>query len=226
MSSAKVHGVGMTSLRTRTRMIERLREQGIKDEVVLTAMAAVPRHLFVDEAMAHRAYEDISLPIGFGGQTISQPYIVARMLEVVRGGRELAKVLEIGTGCGYQTAVLAHLALEVFTVERISPLLIKARNQLMKTRSHMKFKATSVKMKHADGTFGLAECAPFDGIVMAAAATRVPQELVEQLTVGGRLVMPVGDKEQQLCLVERLESGSRETILEPVKFVPLRPGVV
>lgn len=211
-------GIGMTSQRTRARMIARLREQGITDEVVLAAMETVPRHIFVDEALASRAYEDISLPIGFG-QTISQPYIVARMLQLLRSGHTLGRVLEIGTGCGYQTAVLAKLAKEVYSVERIAPLLNKAKQTLRELRVY------GPRLKHADGTMGLAEVGPFDGIVMAAAATHVPEELLEQLAPGGRLVLPLGVNEQFLTMFEHTAEGITETVLEPVKFVPLKPGV-
>ncbi|MBU3736952.1 MAG: protein-L-isoaspartate(D-aspartate) O-methyltransferase, partial [Methylobacterium sp.] len=181
----------MTSQRTRDRMVARLREQGIRDEVVLAAMNAIPRHIFVDEALSIRAYEDVSLPIGYG-QTISQPFIVARMTEILRGGGTPAKVLEIGTGCGYQTAVLSRLAQEVYSVERISPLLMKARSHLRELR------ARNVKLKHADGHFGLPELAPFDGIIVTAGATHVPQELLAQMAVGGRMIIPVGAAEQTL----------------------------
>jgi protein-L-isoaspartate(D-aspartate) O-methyltransferase len=211
-------GIGMTSQRTRARMVERLREQGITDEVVLSVMGSVPRHIFVDEALASRAYDDVSLPIGFG-QTISNPYTVARMVEIVRGGATLGKLLEIGTGCGYQAAVLAKLAREVYSVERIAPLLAKARKNLRELRLN------NLRLKHADGTVGLREIAPFDSIVMAAAATHVPLELLEQLAVGGRMVLPIGSGEQRLRMVERTEQGFKETDLEVVKFVPLLPGV-
>ncbi|GAO35154.1 protein-L-isoaspartate O-methyltransferase [Sulfuricella sp. T08] len=217
--SAKLSGIGMTSQRTRVRMVERLRSQGIKDEVVLDAMASVPRHIFVDEALATRAYEDCSLPIGFG-QTISNPQTVARMSELLRGGRQLGKVLEIGTGCGYQTAVLARLAQEVYSVERIAPLLMKARGHLREIR------AANVKVKHADGSLGLAELGPFDGIIMTAAATHVPEALLSQLAEGGRMVFPIGTGEQRLCLIEHTASEYRQTTLEAVKFVPLLPGLV
>jgi protein-L-isoaspartate(D-aspartate) O-methyltransferase len=210
-------GIGMTSQRTRQRMVARLREQGIKDEVVLAAMNDIPRHIFVDEALSIRAYEDVSLPIGYG-QTISQPYIVARMSELLRCGGPLGRVLEIGTGCGYQTAVLAKLAGEVYSLERISPLLMKARNHLRELR------ARNVKLKLADGTLGLPELAPFDGIVVTAAATHIPDELLRQLAVGGRMVIPVGAGEQSLILVERTEHEFRQTKLESVKFVPLLGG--
>jgi protein-L-isoaspartate(D-aspartate) O-methyltransferase len=215
--NTRLNGIGMTSQRTRARMIERLREQGIKDEAVLAAMFEVPRHLFVDEALASRAYDDVSLPINFN-QTISQPYIVARMIEVLRNGKPLGRVLEIGTGCGYQAAVLAQVAQEVYTVERIQPLYERARKQLRD------LKLRNVSVRHADGTAGLPEMAPFDGIIMACAAPALPAALREQLAVGGRMVLPVGIQEQWLYLVERDADGFRETRLEPVKFVPLLIG--
>lgn len=211
-------GIGMTSSRTRTRMIERLREQGIRDEVVLTAMQSVPRHIFVDEALASRAYEDTALPLGFG-QTISSPYIVARMTELLRDAGELGRVLEIGTGCGYQTAVLARVAREVYSVERIGPLLMRARRNLREIR------LPNVRVKHADGMTGLAEIAPFDGIIVAAAATHIPDALRAQLAPGGRLVLPVGTQEQHLCLVKRDGDQFTETTLEAVRFVPLLAGL-
>jgi protein-L-isoaspartate(D-aspartate) O-methyltransferase len=211
-------GIGMTSLRTRDRMLVRLREQGIKDEVVLSAIGSIPRHIFVDEALSIRAYEDVSLPIGFG-QTISQPYIVARMSEVLRNGKPIDKVLEIGTGCGYQTAVLSKLAKEVYSVERIRPLVMKARGHLRE------LKCVNVKLGHADGNIGIAEYAPFNGIIVTAAASHIPQDLLDQLAVGGRLVIPVGTDEQFLYLVERhTQKDYRHTKLEPVKFVPLLGG--
>lgn len=211
-------GIGMTSLRTRDRMLTRLREQGIKDEVVLSAIAAIPRHIFVDEALSIRAYEDVSLPIGFG-QTISQPYIVARMSEILRNGNQLNKVLEIGTGCGYQTAVLSKLAKEVYSVERIRPLVMKARGHLRE------LKCVNVKLGHADGNLGLPDLAPFDGIIVTAAASHMPQDLLDQLAIGGRLVIPVGTEEQILYLVERMsQTEYRQTKLEVVKFVPLLGG--
>lgn len=211
-------GIGMTSQRTRERMLSRLREQGIKDEVVLSAIGNTPRHIFVDEALSIRAYEDVSLPIGFG-QTISQPYIVARMSELLRNGRSLQKVLEIGTGCGYQTAVLSKLAKEVYSVERIRPLVMKARGYLRE------LKCTNVKLAHADGNIGLSQVAPFDAILVTAAASHIPQDLLDQMAIDGRLVIPVGTDEQVLYLVERLsQSEYRQTKLEPVKFVPLLGG--
>lgn len=213
-------GIGMTSLRTRDRMLSRLREQGIKDEVVLSAIGGTPRHIFVDEALSIRAYEDVSLPIGFG-QTISQPYIVARMSEILRNGKPIDKVLEIGTGCGYQTAVLSKLAKGVYSVERIRPLVMKARDHLRE------LKCTNVKLGHADGNIGIAEYAPFDGIIVTAAASHIPQDLLDQLAVGGRLVIPVGTDEQILYLVERhTQKDYRHTKLEAVKFVPLLGGTL
>lgn len=214
-------GIGMTSQRTRERMLARLREQGIKDEVTLAAMGEIARHIFVDEALATRAYEDVSLPIGFG-QTISQPYTVAKMTETLRAGRPLGKVLEIGTGCGYQTAVLSKVAKEVYSLERISPLVMKARKHLREIRM------SNIKLKHADGTMGLPDFAPFDGIIVTAAATHIPEELMYQLAVGGRLVIPVGTEEQILYLIERVgtdgEDAFKKTQLESVKFVPLLGG--
>lgn len=208
----------MTSQRTRDRMLSRLREQGIKDEIVLSAIGSIPRHMFVDEALSIRAYEDVSLPIGFG-QTISQPYIVARMSELLRNGQLLEKVLEIGTGCGYQTAVLSKLAKEVFSVERIRPLVMKARGHLRE------LKCINVKLAHADGNIGLAEVAPFNAILVTAAASHIPQDLLDQLAIGGRLIIPVGTDEQILHLVERVsQTEYRQTKLEPVKFVPLLGG--
>ena len=211
-------GIGMTSQRTRDRMLSRLREQGIKDEIVLSAIGNTPRHIFVDEALSIRAYEDVSLPIGFG-QTISQPYIVARMSELLRNGKPLEKIMEIGTGCGYQTAVLSKLAKEVYSVERIRPLVMKARGHLRE------LKCVNVKLAHADGNIGLADLAPFDAILVTAAASHIPQDLLDQLAVGGRLIIPVGTDEQILYLVERVSpSEYRQTKLEPVKFVPLLGG--
>jgi protein-L-isoaspartate(D-aspartate) O-methyltransferase len=216
-----ISGIGMTSQRTRARLIDRLREQGIRDEEVLAAMFEVPRHMFVDEALASRAYDDVSLPINFN-QTISQPYIVARMIEVLRAGsptdRPLGRVLEIGTGCGYQAAVLAQVAREVWTVERIQPLYERARKQLRD------LKIRNVSVRHADGSLGLPESGPFDGIIMAAATPALSTALREQLAVGGRMVLPVGAQQQWLYLVERDADGFRETRLEPVKFVPLLIG--
>jgi protein-L-isoaspartate(D-aspartate) O-methyltransferase len=211
-------GIGMTSNRTRERMLVRLREQGIRDEVVLHAMNEIPRHIFVDEALSTRAYEDVALPIGYS-QTISQPYIVARMTEILRNGKQLNKVLEIGTGCGYQTAVLSRVAKEVLSLERIRPLVMKARTNLRT------LKCNNVKLDHADGSIGLSEFAPFDGIIVTAAASHVPDELLAQLAIGGRLVIPVGTASQVLMLIERTAKEYVQTKLEAVKFVPLLGGV-
>jgi protein-L-isoaspartate(D-aspartate) O-methyltransferase len=215
--NARHDGIGMTSQRTRGRLIERLRAQGIRDEVVLAAMNAVPRHIFVDEALASRAYDDVSLPLGFG-QTISQPYTVARMIEIMRDGKPLDRVLEIGTGCGYQAAVLAQVARKVYSVERVKPLYARAAACLNE------LKITSVTLRYADGNAGLPEMAPFDGIIMAAAATHVPPALLEQLAPGGRMVLPLGAPEQSLCLIARTAQGYRETRIEPARFVPLMTG--
>lgn len=211
-------GMGMTSQRTRLRMVDRLRAQGIQDEVVLNAMAETPRHIFIDEALSSRAYDDVSLPIGFG-QTISQPYIVARMTELVRAGRNVGRVLEIGTGCGYQVSVLARVAKEVFSVERIAALQNKARNHVREQ------KLNNIRFKMADGHLGLPEAAPYDAIIMTAAATHVPQALLDQLKMGGRLIFPMGVQEQHLYLIEKTEQGILQTQLEAVRFVPLLPGI-
>jgi len=217
MSLAPNRGIGMTSQRTRDRMVARLRECGVADEVVLEAMRQVPRHLFVDEALASRAYEDSALPIGFE-QTISQPLTVARMLEVARDGRELGRALEVGTGCGYGAAVLARVAKAVYSIERIAPLLERARANLRPLR------IGNLRLAHGDGYRGLPEAAPFDAIIVAAAAPQVPRALQEQLALGGRLVIPVGTESQELTLIERTASGLRETRLDAVRFVPLRMG--
>ncbi len=215
--NSKVSGIGMTSPRTRMRMIERLREQGIKNEAVLAAMYEVPRHLFIDEALASRAYDDVSLPINFN-QTISQPYIVARMIEVLLEAGPLKRVLEIGTGCGYQAAVLAQVFPEVYSMERIQPLYERARRTLRD------LKIRNVSVRYADGSTGLPEAAPFDGIIMAASAPTLSLALREQLAVGGRMALPIGIDEQWLHLIERDTQGFRETKLEAVKFVPLLSG--
>ena len=212
-------GIGMTSQRTRTRMIERLKEQGIKDPMVLAALSAVPRHVFLEEAMQIRAYEDTPLPIGHG-QTISSPYTVARSCELVCQGKRLEKVLEIGGGCGYQAAVLAQLAQKVISIERIAGLVGKARNTLRELR------IANVQIKIADGTLGFKEAGPFDAIVVAAAMPYIPEELVAQLKPGGRLVAPVGAGDnQRLKMVEAGPDGCVESDLEAAKFVPLLPGV-
>jgi protein-L-isoaspartate(D-aspartate) O-methyltransferase len=224
-----VAGIGMTSQRTRTRMVERLREQGVSDPRVLAAMGAVPRHLFVEEALASRAYEDTALPIGFG-QSISQPYVVARMIERLLetrlpagGPSPLGKVLEIGTGCGYQAAVLAQLAREVYSIERIGALLERARANLRALR------LSNLRLAHADGNAGLERAAPFDSIIVAAAAPGLPEDLLRQLAPGGRMILPLKEQgarrpAQRLVLVVRGERGFTETALDPVRFVPLELG--
>jgi len=215
-------GIGMTSQRTRTRMVERLREQGVQDSRVLHAMGVIPRHVFVEPALANRAYDDTALPLGFA-QTISQPYVVARMIEILIQGRELGKTLEIGAGCGYQAAVLSILTKQVFAVERIAPLLARARDNLRQ------LKLTRIRLKHADGNLGLPEAAPFDTIILAAAAKTVPQPLLAQLATGGRLALPLvtsaDGAEQIICLIERTESGWVEQRFDAVRFVPLLAGV-
>ncbi|MDP5052892.1 MAG: protein-L-isoaspartate(D-aspartate) O-methyltransferase [Congregibacter sp.] len=216
--SADISGIGMTSQRTRERLVQRLVEQGVSNIAVLDAMRNVPRHLFLDEAMAHRAYEDTALPIGFQ-QTLSQPYIVARMTELLIAGRAPRKILEIGSGSGYQSAVLAGIVQEVYALERIKPLLLAARKRMRQ------LKLRNVQMRHGDGYEGWESQAPFDGILAAAAPERVPQALLAQLAPGGRLVMPVGGREQTLYVVERTESGFEHYDIEPVHFVPLLPGL-
>jgi len=212
-------GIGMTSQRTRLRMVERLRGKGIRDEVVLGVLGEIPRHLFVDEALASRAYEDISLPLGFG-QTISSPYTVARMTELARAGGALNRVLEIGTGCGYQAAVLSRVAKEVYSIERLAPLLAKARKHFRELR------LSNVRLRHADGHVGMPEAAPFAAIVISAAATHVPRELLEQLEVGGRMILPMSRAgEQHLWMIERSTHGYVEKKMDSAKFVPLLPGV-
>jgi len=216
--SSRLSGIGMTSQRTRMRMIKRLREQGIVDEAVLNVMNEIPRHIFVEEALASRAYEDFALPLGFG-QTISQPYIVARMTELLIAGKPRGKILEIGTGCGYQTAILARLATEVYSVERLLPLLAMARKNLRELR------ITNIRLKHADGHIGIPEAAPFDSILVTAAATHVPDPLKRQLALGGRMVVPMGSSEQYLCVIERTARGFSQSKLDAVKFVPMLSGL-
>ncbi|MFW1676679.1 protein-L-isoaspartate(D-aspartate) O-methyltransferase [Pontibacter sp. JAM-7] len=211
----------MTSQRTRDRLVSRLREQGVENESVLNVMRDMPRHIFIDEALSHRAYEDTALPIGYN-QTISQPYIVAKMTEYLLAGGPLQRVLEVGTGSGYQTAILARLVGQVYSVERIRPLQEKARQrlQLLKLRN--------VQLKHSDGGMGWPGKAPFDGILAACAPEQVPEELKQQLQIGGRLIIPVGGTQgQQLKLVIRDAENSYTTqVLEGVKFVPLLSGVI
>jgi protein-L-isoaspartate(D-aspartate) O-methyltransferase len=210
-----VHGIGMTSQRTRDRLIQRLREEGIRDERVLEAMRNVPRHLFVDEALATRAYEDTALPIG-QGQTISQPYIVALMTQALLAGGRLKKVLEVGTGSGYQTAILAQLVDTVYSVERIEPLMKLARKRLREIGCR------NVQIKLSDGSWGWKDHAPYDGIIVTAAPAEVPLALIEQLAPGGRLIIPVGGPAmQELLLVQHTDKGLSQERLELVNFVPL-----
>ncbi|MDR2260054.1 MAG: protein-L-isoaspartate(D-aspartate) O-methyltransferase [Azoarcus sp.] len=203
--------------RARARMVERLRAQGIRDEKVLAAMAAIPRHQFVEKGLSYGAYDDNALPIGMQ-QTISQPYVVARMVEILRDGHELGRTLEIGAGCGYQAAVLSRLASEVYAVERLRALLDRARENLRPLR------LPNVRLKCADGTLGLPEAAPFNTIIVAAGGTQVPPALKGQLMTGGRLLIPVGEGEQRLLLVERQGNVFRENWYEAVRFVPLLTG--
>jgi protein-L-isoaspartate(D-aspartate) O-methyltransferase len=221
MMDRQRNGIGMTSARTRERLIEWLKAEGVKNPAVLDRMRSVPRHLFVDEALASRAYENTALPIGFS-QTISQPYIVAAMTEALiegAGGKKLTRVLEVGTGCGYQTAVLAPFVQHVYSVERIQPLLQRARSRLAE------LKIANVSLRHADGWYGWRSQAPFQGILVAAAPEEVPPELCEQLDEGGCMVIPIGGKGRQTLLrVTRIGADFRREELMPVSFVPFVEG--
>jgi len=218
MSGLRFAGIGMTSARTRDRLVQRLREQGITNLAVLDRVRNVPRHIFVDEALGSRAYEDTALPIGFG-QTISQPYIVARMTEALLEGGPLEKVLEVGTGCGYQTAVLAPLVGKLYSIERIEPLITRAKQRLKE------LDVRNVRFRHGDGSVGWKAHAPFDGILVAAAPLTVPEGLLKQLKVGGRLIVPVGPEgEQELLRFTRREQRVEREVLGPVAFVPLLGG--
>lgn len=213
-------GIGMTSQRTRDRLIMRLKEQGIESVDVLSVMKDLPRHLFVDEALASRAYEDTALPIGHG-QTISQPFIVAKMTEILLQGLPKKKVLEVGTGSGYQTAVLSRLVERVFSVERISPLQNQARERFYQ------LKLNNIKLKHSDGSWGWEDNAPYDGIIVTCAPEEIPQELLRQLAPGGRLVIPVGGSlGQSLRVIDRNGNTFEETELDAVSFVPLLSGQI
>ncbi|MBW3199377.1 protein-L-isoaspartate(D-aspartate) O-methyltransferase [Marinobacter nauticus] len=216
--TAQLEGIGMTSRRTRMRLVQRLREGGIESDRVLEVIGQVPRHIFLDEALSHRAYEDTSLPIGHG-QTLSQPYIVARMTELLLAHAP-QRVLELGTGSGYQTAVLSQLFPEIYSVERIRPLQDRARDRLRQ------LSVRNVLFKHADGGMGWPERGPFDGIIVTAAPVEVPRELLDQLADGGVLIAPVGEENQ--VLVEIIRKGNRfeRHNLEPVHFVPLLGGVI
>jgi len=211
-------GIGMTSQRTRERLIQRLMDQGITRFEVLEAIRSVPRHLFVDEALAHRSYEDTALPIGYG-QTLSQPYVVARMSELALAQGRPKKVLELGSGSGYQTAILDSLVDEICAIERIKPLLERARKQLRALR------VRNVRLRHGDGLDGWASEAPFDLILGAAAPQRLPTQLLEQLAPGGRLILPVGGERQQLMMVTATPEGYVEEVIEEVNFVPMLRGV-
>ncbi len=218
MADVRLTGIGMTSARTRDRLVQRLREQGITNLQVLDRIRNVPRHIFVDEALGTRAYEDTALPIGFG-QTISQPYIVARMTEALLEGTPLRNVLEVGTGCGYQTAVLAPLVEKLHTIERIEPLLTRAKGRIKELGLR------NVRFRHGDGALGWKTQAPFDGILVAAAPLTVPEALLKQLAVGGRLLVPVGPEgEQELIRFTRREQRVERESLGAVAFVPLLGG--
>ena len=218
MTDVRLSGIGMTSARTRDRLVQRLREQGIANLAVLDRIRNVPRHIFVDEALGSRAYEDTALPIGFG-QTISQPYIVARMTEALLEAGVPDNVLEVGTGCGYQSAVLAPLVTRLYSIERIDPLLERARQRLKELGIR------NVRFRHGDGTLGWKSHAPFDGILVAAAPLTVPEALLKQLKVGGRLIVPIGSEgEQQLVRFTRREQRMERESLGAVAFVPLLGG--
>ena len=218
-SKYNLNGIGMTSQRTRERLLGRLMDQGISSLGVLDVMRSTPRHIFLDEALSHRVYEDVALPIGHN-QTISQPYIVARMTEAIVTSGPLETVLEIGTGCGYQTAIIAQLAKKVYTIERIKPLLDRAKANIKTLRLR------NTDFKHDDGSLGWEQKAPFDAIIATAAPQEVPNELLQQLNPqGGRLVIPVGgDDRQELKLITRNEDDFSETFLDAVRFVPLLIG--
>lgn len=209
---------GQAPNRALARMVERLRTQGIRDEKVLDAMMRVPRERFVEKGLGFSAYDDTPLPIGFQ-QTISQPFVVARMIEILRAGRELGRTLEVGAGCGYQAAVLSFLATEVYAVERIRPLLDRAKENLRP------FRFANVRLKYADGSLGLPEAAPFDTIIVAAAAREIPLALKQQLAPGGRMMIPLGLSDQRLILVERQGNVFKESRFEAVRFVPLLNGM-
>lgn len=219
MNSQKIQGIGMTSQRTRERMVQRLGDLGIANLRVLEAMLSTPRHLFIDEALAHRAYEDVALPIAFN-QTISQPYIVARMTELLMAGMpDQGKVLEIGTGCGYQTAILARLVSHLYSIERISPLLEKTKVRLRD------LKIANITLKCADGSHGWSQHAPFDGIIVTAAAPVLPEALLKQLADGGTLVVPEGERDQMLRVYRKVDGKVLSEDLESVRFVPLLGGI-
>lgn len=217
--STEIHGIGMTSQRSRDRLANRLIEMGIRSPRILEIMRSIPRHLFVDEALASRAYENTALPIGFG-QTISQPWIVARMTEILLETGPMKKVLEIGAGCGYQSAVLAQLSGQVYSIERIEALAKKTRTRLRN------LKIRNVNLKYGDGWQGWPEIAPFDAILVAAAPAGIPEALLKQLNHGGRLIIPVGEKgRQELHLITHTPEGLEEQVLDAVSFVPMLEGM-
>ena len=214
-----LQGIGMTSQRSRNRLADSLQEMGIQSECILDAIRNTPRHLFVDEALASRAYENTALPIGYN-QTISQPYIVARMTEALISGGRLQSILEIGTGCGYQTVILARFGEKVYTLERIDALLSKARERFYTLRYR------NIRTRHGDGNEGWPQYAPYDGIIVTAAPTGVPATLLQQLAVNGRLIIPVGKPgEQTLLLITRTDEGYHEQRLDWVSFVPMLEGI-
>lgn len=219
MNERLIQGIGMTSQRTRGRLIERLKSQGITNTRVLSVIRDTPRHLFVDEALASRAYEDSALPIGFS-QTISQPYIVARMTELLLSdGIKIERVLEVGTGCGYQTSILSQLVARVYTVERIEGLLKQAQKRFRL------LKLKNIHSRHSDGAWGWKSEAPYDGILVTAAPESIPEALLQQLAAGGRLIIPIGEyRRQELVTVNRTENGFEKTVHEPVSFVPFLAG--
>ncbi len=220
MSSSEHRGIGMTSQRTRERLIQRLRDEGIQNQTVLEVMRNTPRHIFVDEALASRAYEDTALPIG-QGQTISQPFIVARMTELLLEAGPMETVLEVGTGSGYQTAILSKLVKRVYSVERIQSLQLSARKRFQELQLR------NIRLHHRDGGMGLPEYAPFDGILVTAAPEGIPRSLVDQLKVGGCMVLPIGNRsEQVLVRVTRTKNGYEKELLEQVIFVPLLGGTL
>lgn len=221
INSNNLAGIGMTSQRTRSRLVTRLREKGIKEESVLNAIETTPRHIFIDEAMSHRAYEDTALPIGMG-QTISQPYIVARMTEILVDSGIMGNVLEIGTGCGYQTSILSQVSFQVFTIERIKVL------QQMAVERFKALSLNNITHRHGDGFLGWQQNAPFDAIIVTAAPDNIPPALIEQLAIGGRMVIPVSQPsgEQQLVLLVKTEEGMEQLDVEVVNFVPLLSGTL
>jgi protein-L-isoaspartate(D-aspartate) O-methyltransferase len=217
--NADSRGIGMTSQRARDRLVVQIQKMGVESERVLNLIRTTPRHLFVDEALASRAYENNALPIGFG-QTISQPYIVAAMTETLLGQNELGSVLEIGAGCGYQSMILSQLAKTVYSVERIGALAGKLRVRLHELR------VNNVRVRHGDGSLGWDKHAPFDAILVAAAGAEIPVALIDQLAIGGRLVIPIGQPgNQELKLITKTQSGTEEAILGLVSFVPMVSGL-